>query len=343
MQYILLALLSAFFFGAATPIEKMLLGSISAFKLAGLLYLGAAIGMFPFALREKKIGEIHRIGKTNLLRLIGAIGFGGIVGPVLLLFGLQKASASSVSLWLNLELVATALLGVLFFKDHLGRYGWIGVIGTLTASLILTWHEGNIGLLALVLIAAACIAWGLDNHLTALIDGITPTQSTFWKGLVAGTTNFTFGALLEPNAVQGSSLFLALAVGVFAYGISITLYITAAQNIGATRSQMIFGSAPFWGVILSFLFLDEQISAFQIIVIILLVASLITLFLEQHSHSHMHEDITHKHLHHHDEHHQHSHVEQTASYHSHWHTHEKITHSHPHWPDLHHRHKHEHR
>ncbi|ACF13458.1 protein of unknown function DUF6 transmembrane [Chloroherpeton thalassium ATCC 35110] len=286
--------------------------------------------MFPFALREKKIGEIHRIGKKNLLRLIGAIGFGGIAGPVLLLLGLQKASASSVSLWLNLELVATALLGVLFFKDHLGRYGWIGVIGTVAASLILTWHEGNIGLLALVLIGAACIAWGLDNHLTALIDGITPTQSTFWKGLVGRTTNFAFGLLFEPNSIQGNSLFLALVVGVFAYGISITLYITAAQNIGATRSQMIFGSAPFWGVILSFVFLGEQISHFQIVAIVLLIASLITLFLEQHSHPHTHEAITHKHLHHHDEHHNHPHVENPSSYHSHWHTHEKITHSHPH-------------
>ena len=44
-----------------------------------------------------------------------------------------------------------------------------------------------------------------------------------------------------------------LLVGTLAYGASIALYITAAQQLGATRAQMVFATAPFFGAGLSVL------------------------------------------------------------------------------------------
>ena len=342
MQYILIALLSAVLFGASTPIGKLLLNSLPPFQLAGLLYIGAAIGVLPFSLRQRNAKKIHRIGKRNILRLIGAISFGGIAGPVLLLFGLQKAPAASVAMWLNLELAATAILGCLLFREYLGGHGWIGVIGTIGASVMLSWHAGTIGLYALLLVAAASICWGIDNHLTALIDGITPAQSTFWKGAIAGTTNLIISVLLEPYGKAMWDVASGLIVGVFSYGFSISLYILAAQNLGATRSQMIFASAPFCGVALSVLLVGETISIIQAAAAVILVVSLTILFRDQHSHSHTHEALHHKHRHRHDDgHHDHVHTDGGgAVYHSHWHTHEPTTHAHPHWPDIHHRHRH---
>ena len=342
MQYILIALLSAVLFGASTPIGKLLLNSLPPFQLAGLLYIGAAIGVLPFSLRQRNAKKIHRIGKRNILRLIGAISFGGIAGPVLLLFGLQKAPAASVAMWLNLELIATAILGCLLFREYLGGYGWVGVIGTIGASVMLSWHGGTIGMVALLLVAAAGFCWGIDNHLTALIDGITPTQSTFWKGAIAGGTNLILSVILEPYGTAVWILASGIIVGVFSYGFSISLYILAAQNLGATRSQMIFASAPFFGVALSVILLNESISAIQAAAAAILVFSLTVLLRDQHSHSHTHEPLHHKHRHRHDDgHHDHVHTEDEAPvYHSHWHTHEPTTHAHPHWPDIHHRHRH---
>src|SRR5207249_3214957 len=101
-------LAAAALFGASTPASKALLGPIGPFSLAGLLYLGAAAGVFPFALRGE--WRIARAGPQNLRRLAGSVLFGGVIGPVLLLCGLFRASAATVALWLNLEMVATALL-----------------------------------------------------------------------------------------------------------------------------------------------------------------------------------------------------------------------------------------
>ena len=106
---ILLAVLSAALFGAATPASKWLLTGLSPFQLAGLLYLGAAAGVAPAAMCQKGgVGLLLRTDHHNRARLLGAVVFGGIFGPIALLFALRLADAASVSLWLNLELADRA-------------------------------------------------------------------------------------------------------------------------------------------------------------------------------------------------------------------------------------------
>ncbi len=347
---VLMALVSALLFGAAAPASKFLLEGLNPFQLAGLLYLGAALAVAPSALRSNGLGLPSHKDTHNQLRLLGAIVFGGILGPVALLSGLRLAGAASVSLWLNLELAATAVLGILIFRDHLGGKGWIGIALAIAASMIVAWAPGNTGLTAGILVLMACLCWGLDNHLTALIDGITPSQSTFWKGVIAGLVNLIIGTSFSSIPVEMSGdllidlplIVIALIVGALSYGASIVLYIHSAQSIGATRAQVLFASAPFFGVALSVVFLGESLSFMHLVATLLFIVGAGLLMIEDHAHLHTHKLINHKHLHRHDDgHHNHQHPGfDPRKYHSHEHTHEPIRHSHQHWPDLHHRHTH---
>ncbi|MBC7473952.1 MAG: DMT family transporter [Candidatus Sericytochromatia bacterium] len=342
---IVLALLSAALFGAATPASKTLLQSFSPFQLAGLLYLGGIFGVLPLLIKEYSKGEltnITTIGKKNLLRLSGSILFGGVLGPVFLLFGLNIASASSVSIWLNLEMVATAILGYFLFKDQLEANQWLSIIGVTISGILLSFGEGQSGILAGLFITLACFSWGADNHLAALVDGISPSQSTFWKSIIAGTVNLTIGLLIQPFLFSIKNIILALIVGAFSYGLSITLHIAASQQIGATRVQMIFSSSPFFGIAISSLFLKESLSYMQIISALILSISLFILFRAKHEHQHHHESMEHNHTHRHDDkHHNHTHIGlPTSTRHSHEHYHETMDHLHSHLPDIHHRHSH---
>lgn len=339
----LLALISALFFGAATPISKPLLDHLSNYHLAGLLYLGAALGVLPILLRERKFHLPWRLDRDTAIRLGGSILFGGILGPLALLAGLRLSPAASVSMWLNLETVFTALLGHFIFKDFLTPRSWAAAGGILFAAVLLATGEGAAGVQAGILVALACLCWGLDNHFTALIDGITPAESTFWKGLAAGSTNLLIGLSLAPMLAAPGLLAAGLAIGFISYGLSIVLYITAAQRLGATRSQLIFSSAPFWGVLLSVIFLGEPFTLKQSAAAIIFILAIVLMFREQHQHNHKHTPQAHEHLHvHEDDHHQHTHPGLPAStLHSHPHYHAAQVHSHPHWPDLHHRHEHE--
>jgi drug/metabolite transporter (DMT)-like permease len=342
MIFVFLTFLSACLFGAATPLGKALLPAFNSFQLAGILYLGAALGVAPFAFRDKKRGNSWRKDRKNMYRLFLAIICGGIIAPIFLLEGLVAASAASVSLWLPLEMVATAILGVLFFRDHLGKNGWLGMIGVVAASIILSLNESISGPKSALFILTACVCWGVDNNMTALIDNISPAKSTFWKGLAAGIVNISIGLLIQPFRGTEIQIGAAIIVGALSYGASIVLYITAAQNVGASRAQMFFATSPFFGVALSVFILKESISVIQLVAAIIISGALILVYFDKHAHQHSHNIIEHKHGHRHDDmHHNHSHKKQTENTtHSHLHRHEQLDHSHPHWPDLHHRHGH---
>lgn len=335
-----LALIAAALFGAATPASKLLLSSLTPFQLAGILYLGAALGVAPFAWRGG--AAPWRADRRTRWRLAGAVISGGILGPIFLLQGLRMAGASSVSLWLNLELVATSLLGILFFRDHLDRRGWLGVTAALAGASALSWGPGTGGWLAAGLVGLACLCWGLDNQLTALIDGMTPSQSTFWKGLVAGTVNLGIGIAMDPLSAAPRALAIATVVGVLSYGASIVLYIEAAQRLGASRAQIIFATAPVFGVGLSMILLEESLGASHFAAAGLFALAIGLLLRERHGHDHVHDSLVHEHAHRHDDgHHDHAHPGLAArATHTHRHEHRGVRHDHPHQPDLHHRHDH---
>jgi drug/metabolite transporter (DMT)-like permease len=344
MKYgsVVIGILSAVLFGVATPVSKILLGSLSQFQLAGLLYLGAGLGMLPFVIARQRGSERRRIDRRNALRLGAAVLFGGCLGPVFLLLGLASAQASSVSLWLNLELAATAVLGFLFFKDHLHLFGWMGVAGALVAGVLVTMGEGSAGIIPSLFIALACVCWGLDNNLTSLLDGLTPQETTFVKGIIAGGVNSLIGVLIAGKIPGMAAGLASLAVGAACYGGSIVLFITAAQRIGAARGQILFASAPFFGMLFSCLLLSERLSALQIAAVAVLLGSIALMLRDRHGHRHLHEHMTHIHSHRHDDmHHTHAHAGASADLrHSHEHAHESLDHEHPHLPDLHHRHDH---
>lgn len=341
---IITGLLSGFLFGVATPFSKLLLAGLNSFQLAGLLYLGAAVAMFPYIFRKNNnLTLLFQSGSR--MKTIGIIFFGGFLGPLLLLFGLKTANAASVSIWLNMELVATAILGVLIFRDTLDKNTWIGVVLTIIAGIVTSIGEGSSGIISALLITAACISWAIDNHLTALTDGASPQSVTFLKGIVAGSVNLLIGCLIASEPLKFGSVGPALLVGIFSYGLSIMLYITSAQNLGATRGQILFSTAPLWGVVLSYMFYHESFQWVHVISIALLALAVIITYLLKHIHMHTHVEMEHIHFHQHaDEHHKHEHDDKSSppgKWHTHVHTHHPLTHEHPHFPDLHHRHKHE--
>lgn len=342
-----LALVAAALFGAATPLSKMLLGTMNPFMLAGLLYLGAGLSLAPKAIHGGILHKLRTLDAKNYRYILGSMVCGGIVGPVFLLLGLKIAKSASVSLWLNLELVSTTLLGHFLFKDRATRASAAAAIGILSAAVLLSWEGGSTSIAGGLLVTAACLAWGFDNHFSALIDGLKAEESTFLKGIVAGMVNFAIGiAIAGGISLPLPSLAASLVIGAFSYGLSIVLYISAAQGLGASRAQLFFSSSPLFGLLLAALVLRESFSLAQGVALIIMALSYAFLFSERHEHRHTHPLVKHTHWHRHDEdHHLHQHpgISFLAALfgHSHEHLHEASQHTHIHVSDIHHRHSHE--
>ena len=193
----------------------------------------------------------RRLDRKNLARLALMVGAGGVAGPVLLMLGLKAASAGSVALWLNFEMVATLLLGALFFKESFGLAAVAGSLGAFAASVLLVLGEGPSGWASALLVLGATTAWAVDNHASALVDALSPAESTAVKGLAAGTVNVLLGLATGASLPPAGEILAALVLGFASYGLSIALYVRSAQGLGASRAQILFASSPFWGLCLA--------------------------------------------------------------------------------------------
>jgi drug/metabolite transporter (DMT)-like permease len=193
-----------------------------------------------------------------------------------------------------------------------------------------------------LLIVGACVAWGVDNSVTSRIDQISPQHLTFLKGIVAGSVNLTLGlAITGAGDVNGWSLLGALVIGALGYGLSITLWVRGAQQLGAARGQVIFATAPFLGAVLSWVVLSDPVDRVQVVAMVVAASGVAFSLHSAHHHEHHHHEMRHTHEHDHaDGHHDHTHADGFAGRHSHVHEHRELVHAHPHVPDLHHRHEH---
>ncbi len=341
-----LALAAAVLFGATAPLSKLLLDLTDALLLAGLLYLGAGIGLVLTSLARKIIGLAQseaplRRAQLPLLGLISV--FGGLLGPLLLMFGLMRIPAANASLLLNLEALATMTLAWLVYRENVERPVLTGAAAILAGALVVSWNGSGISFdRGSMLVAAACLCWGIDNNLSRKLSGADPVHIAAIKCLSAGSVNFVLAQFLGAQLPLASVMFSAALVGFFGIGLSLVLFMLGLRHLGSARTGAYFSLAPFIGVILAVAMLGEPLTLKIALAGVLMAIGLWLHLTERHAHEHRHQRLEHEHSHVHDAHHQHSHAGTVSEPHTHAHVHEPLRHAHPHFPDLHHRHDHQH-
>jgi drug/metabolite transporter (DMT)-like permease len=342
---VLAALAAAALFGASTPLAKALLGAVPPVLLAGLLYAGSGVGLSIARLARDRGFRSPHLSAAGWPWLLGAILAGGVLGPILLLYGLARTSAADTSLLLNLEAVLTALLAWIVFHENAGRRIVLGMALIVAGGVVLalpadrTSTSSLIGALAVI---GACACWAVDNNLTRKVSAGDPLFIAAIKGLVAGGTNIALALILGARLPTPGVTAAAMTVGFLGYGISLVLFVVALRGLGSARTAAYFSVAPFFGAAIAIVVFGEPLSWTLSLAAALMAPGVWLHLTEVHEHEHIHEAVTHTHAHRHDAHHRHGHDFDWDGRepHTHEHAHEPLVHRHPHYPDVHHRHDH---
>lgn len=336
------ALGAALLFGAGTPLAKMLVGEVSPWMLAGVLYLGSGAGLILLRYLGRQRGV--SVPAKDLPWLAAAVVLGGVAGPVLLMWGLARMPASSASLLLNAEGVFTALLAWFVFRENFDRRIAFGMMLIVAGAVTLSWPDDARWDAALpsLAVVAACLAWALDNNFTRKVALADATLIAMIKGLVAGSVNVALALSLGASLPPPAPLAAAALLGFFSYGLSLVLFVRALRDLGSARTGAYFSTAPFAGAALSVVLLNDPVSWNLGVAAVLMGLGVWLHLTEHHAHAHAHKPMDHEHEHEHDEHHRHGHAQDVAAgvRHVHPHHHDPVTHSHEHFPDSHHRHGH---
>jgi drug/metabolite transporter (DMT)-like permease len=341
----LYAISSALLFGASAPFAKLLVPRAGPLVTAALLYLGAGLALSAAGSVARRTGrEEAQLRSADLAWLAPVVLFGGIVGPILMLWGLSRVSGVTGSLLLNLEAPLTALLGVWFFGDSLGARAIVASALVIGGASLVSGIPNGLGAdpFGALAIAGACASWALDNNLTQRLSLRDPIAVARAKSLGAAASMFALIAARGDSVPSPSVIVQAIGLGAASYGASLVLAVHAMRLLGAARQAAFFASAPFIGALLAVPILGERPGFGILPGGVLILVGLILLSSERHGHVHTHGSFEHDHWHTHDEHHRHDHEGAAlVEAHSHPHRHAPLAHAHPHAPDLHHRHRHE--
>lgn len=268
------ALLAAALYAINVPCSKALLTIASPTMMASFLYIGAGAGMGIMMLIRKMTK--HKVKEKELTRAdvpyTVAMVVLDIAAPILMMFGLKTANAANASLLNNFEIVATALIAMLFFHEKVGRLLWIAIAFVTTASVLLTLDGSgalsfNIGSL---LVICATICWGLENNCTRQIANKDPMEIVTIKGFGSGLGALIIAMCIGEGFPPITAIVLITLLGYVSYGLSIYVYTYAQRGIGAARTSTYYAVSPFIGVILSIIFLGESITPMFCVSIILM-------------------------------------------------------------------------
>lgn len=250
-----------------------------------------------------------RLARGDALPLVGAIGFGGVLGPVLLMDGLSSMPATGASLLLNAEGVFTAVIAWVVFRENVDRRIALGMAAIVVGAVVLSIPTGaDLGAVwPSLAILGACLCWGIDNNLTRKVAMTDASWLAAVKGGVAGPVNLIIAFLLGAQLPALPAIGAAMVVGFFAYGVSLVLFIIALRHLGTARAGAYFSIAPFFGAVLA-VALGAAVTVPLLIAAALMGVGVWLHLTERHEHEHTHDDgTTHSHAHYPDAEHRHSH------------------------------------
>lgn len=259
---ILLAILAAALYSVNAPLSKLLLDYMPSTLMAGFLYLGAGVGMGAIALvrrAAKRERTESRLTKRELPYVIAMILL-DIAAPVCLLFGLASTTAANASLLNNFEIVATALIALVVFREKISARLWLGIVFVTLSCALLSFEDiaslqFSYGSLFILL---ACVCWGFENNCTRKISSKDPQQIVLLKGIFSGLGSLVIGLIIGARVTVVWSVFAVLGVGFVAYGLSIFFYVYAQRYLGAARTSAYYAVAPFLGTALSLIIFRDM-------------------------------------------------------------------------------------
>jgi drug/metabolite transporter (DMT)-like permease len=260
------ALLAAAMFGLSAPLAKRVLAAgVGQLALAGLLYAGAAIGVSLILLVRPRGAGDAPLGRGDLAYLLVASLAGGVLGPILLMLGFARTSGMAAALLLSVELPMTATIAALFLREAITARLVAGGVLVIGGTLLLGWDgsAGTTTAAGTAAIALACLAWAIDNNVTAKVAGRDALRIARFKCALAAPITLAIAAALEPASLSPErlpprALALALVTGLFGYGLSIACFVRALRALGAARTGALFATAPFFGAFLTLPILGER-------------------------------------------------------------------------------------
>ncbi len=268
MGYIFV-ILSAVMFGSVSTLAKPIVSTLNPLLLSSIIYLIVSATLSPLA-QKKPFPK----SKKNYTLILTIAVCGSILAPSMYFVGLEHASASDAALIANGETFFSVLLAIVFFKERLGKIGYLATV-MIFAGIIIVTTDLDFSSITLQqihykdwLLILSMFFWGIDNNLSRILARtINVAKIAQIKTGIGGATLFVFAVFVYqvPIQIEASSIPAIIILGVFGFAASLYFFMLGLNRIGTVRTSLIFSSSSVFGLVSAAIFLHEIISWYQVV------------------------------------------------------------------------------
>jgi drug/metabolite transporter (DMT)-like permease len=275
-------LFAAVLFGSVFSLAKVPLTTIDPLALTAVVYTISGLALIPFAK-----GSFTFERRDDYFLIIIITIFGGVLAPVLLMYGLQQTAASTAAILTNGEIVFTIALSSIFFGEKpRGRVGLFAVVLVVIGLIIATTEDlkaletivqlnaGNI------MILASMFMWAIDNNFSRrLTSNASPAKIAMVKSLAGGLVMIIMVLVLGNGSMITEIKFdmwiLIVGMSIAGFGGALLLFLEGIKRIGTLRTMSMFSLTPIFGMVIAAVGLGESITVFQGIATGLIIVGII--------------------------------------------------------------------
>ena len=279
------AVIAALLFGSVSTVAKPTLVSIHPVLLASFVYLLASLVATPLLIKKKN----YSITTKDKSLLVAIAVSGAVIGPLMFFAGLEESLAADSALLLNGEMIFSVFLATLLFREKVSTAGYLAVVLVIAGMIVVTtdmelsfsaFDVQNTGNL---LIIGSTLFWALDNNLSKILSKrMDVARIVQLKSLIGGSILLALVFILQiPISVDIENIPNILLLGIAGFGASIFFFLHALKRIGTVKTVMIFSTSSVFGIIFAAVFLQEEISHFQIIAMCVILSGFYLLYKKQ--------------------------------------------------------------
>jgi len=298
------AIIAAILFGSVSTITKPVLVDLNPLSISSLTYIIAGLSLIPFVKfsftnsnsntnndtskttnntlnKKRKWTDNNR--KSYFLLLLTSI-CGAVIAPSLFFYGLSNSSASDSSILINGEVLFSILLAIVFFNEKLIKREIVAIVFVLVGIVILTtkmqFLSSSDSFLELniwnILIVGSTLFWALDNNISKVLSKtIHIPKIIVLKSLIGGSLLFTLTIIIfgiDEFDISILHIQYLVFAGSMGFGASLFFFLHSLKRIGTIKTMLLFSTSSIFGMIFAKLFLNENITFYQIIAVGIILA-----------------------------------------------------------------------
>jgi drug/metabolite transporter (DMT)-like permease len=276
---ILLTLIAGVLWGTSFPAIKIGLNYIDTYLFVFLRFLLASVMMFVIMIATGKL-----VAPAKQKTLILFLGITNGIGYLLQYVGMSYTSAAKAALFVNLNFIWVALLGVKLQGESIGKTKTVGVIAALTGIILVTTNlnfsllaEGQ--LLGDILLIASGIVWALftiyNKNLVMTSKGVLQSLTWILPLTLLPMLPFVFSSAQQISSISAQAWLVIIYTAVVCWIIPYYLWLEGLKHITASTSTIILLSEIIVAITISSVFLNEILTLVSLTGSLLIIAAIL--------------------------------------------------------------------